>query len=370
MTVNKIVFGRWEAITLLITMISTKCIMYFPRTMAQDSGTAGWIEVLFISVLALLGFALISKLYAKFKGMDLIDIGEDIGGSAGRIITGLVILLFLLFLIPIVLREFGEQMKILGLVNTPISVVQLFFAAGMIVAGYFGLEAIVRFQAITVAIVVVSYVIYIIMLFPLYDFTQLTPILGTGLKNIFGKGFFRLSEYAELLLLFLITPFIKTNKNLRIAGYAAIGLNTFFLITVTLANLLVIPYPAAAENSIPVYILGRLIRYDRFFQRIESIFVTTWSLVGLMYLSTGFYFILHVFKKTFKLEYTRPLIWPFVILVFSLSLLPPSLIAARDLEVNYFRNWAWIIAFILPIVILLIARIRKGRRKREDATDI
>ena len=366
MSEKKIVFGTWEVVAVLITMISTKCIMYFPRTMAEDSGTAGWIEALFISVMAFIVFVLISRLYSPFEGKDLIDIGEYIGGSAGRIITGLILLAFLLFLVPLVFREFGEQMKALGFVNTPISFILFFFASGMIVAAYFGLEAIVRFQSIAVTVIVICYVIYILLLWPRYDITQLTPVLGTGIKDIFGRGFFRLSEYAELLLLFMIMPFIKTGRNFRTAGYVAIGLNAFFLLTVTLANLLAISYPTTVENTIPVYVLGRLIVYGRFFQRIESLFVTTWSLVGLMYLSTGFYFILHIFKKVFRLEYTRPLIWPFIILIFNLSLFPSNIKRTIELEVNYFRNWAWIVAFALPILILFVARAERAKREKRN----
>ena len=40
---NRVVFGRWEGISLLITMISTKAILDFPRVMAEDTGTAGWL---------------------------------------------------------------------------------------------------------------------------------------------------------------------------------------------------------------------------------------------------------------------------------------------------------------------------------------
>jgi spore germination protein KB len=364
MSDKKIVFGSWEATLMLVTMISTKCIMYFPRTMAEDSGTAAWIEVLYISLLALAFFYLVSKLYSTFKGKDIIDICGDFAGNAGKVAIGIITILFLIFIVSTVLRQFGEQMKIISLNNSPISFVMSFFIAGMIAASYFGLEAILRFQSITVTIVMVSYVLYILMLSPMFDFTQLTPLFGTGIENIFYKGTFRISEFSELFFLFLLAPFIGTRKNFIKVGYFAIGLNAFFLLSVTLANLLVMSYPNALDYSIPVYRLGTLIEYGRFFTRIEAAFVTTWALVGLMYLSTGFYFILHVFRKTFNIEYTRPLIPAFIILVFALSMMPPNIISATDLEVVYFRNWSWIVSFALPILILIIARIRL--RKKED----
>jgi len=361
---KKNVFGSREAILMLVTMISTKCIMYFPRTMVKDSGNAGWIETLYISVLALAAFYIISKLYSKFEGKDIIDICEYFAGRVGRIIIGIIIVIFLTFIVSTVLRQFGEQMKIISLNNSPISFVMLFFIAGMIVASCFGLEAIVRFQSITVTIVMVCYVLYILMLAPLFDFTELTPIMGTGVKDILYNGTFRISEFSELFFLLLLAPYIKTKNNFNKVGYSAICLNAFFLLSVTLANLVVVTYPNALDDSIPVYKLGTLIEYGRFFSRIEALFVTTWALVGLMYLSTGFYFVLHVFRKIFDLEYTKPLIPAFIILVFTLSMMPPNIIVATSIEVDYFRKWSWIVSFALPILILVAARIKLSRRKR------
>lgn len=361
---RKITFGRWEAVSLLITMISAKAVLNFPRTVIEEGGTAGWLTVIFISVTALVCFVIIAKLYASFNRKDLIDIGEDLGGSAGRIIIGIIVVFFLINLMSTVFREFGEQMKIIAFKNSPISFVLLFFVAGVIAASFMGIEAIVRIQSILVPIVVVSYITYIIMLSPYMDISKITPILGNGVQAIFGKGFFRLSEYGELIFLFLLVPFIKTQKNFRAIGYTAIGLNAFFFLSITLTYLLIYSYPIAIENTIPVYQLGLVINYSRFFQRIEALFVTTWAFVGLMYLSTGFYFLIYIFKKTFKLEYTRPLIFPFAVLVFTLSLLPQNLVVTIDQEVDVFRNWAWIITFAMTILLLLAAKILKKGGKQ------
>jgi hypothetical protein len=66
--------------------------------------------------------------------------------------------------------------------------------------------------------------------------------------------------------------------------------------------------------------MGRLINYGRFFQRVEAMFMLIWAAAALLYLSTVFYFILHIIQKTFKLKYYKPLIIPFAILILNLSL--------------------------------------------------
>jgi 4-amino-4-deoxy-L-arabinose transferase-like glycosyltransferase len=84
----------------------------------------------------------------------------------------------------------------------------------------------------------------------------------------------------------------------------------------------------------------------------------------MLFVTVNFYFILYTFKKTFKLEYYKPLILPFAILIMTISFLPSNLIDAVKLEVEYFRNWAWTVTFAMTIVLLLIARTRKRRRSK------
>jgi hypothetical protein len=165
-------------------------------------------------------------------------------------------------------------------------------------------------------------------------------------------------------------PFLKTNKNFRKTGYYTILLSAISLVTSVLIYLSAFPYPTALESFLPIYQLARLINYGRFFQRVESIFVLIWAASALIYLSTGFFFILHVFRKTFGLKYYKPLIIPMAILIFNLSLLPPNLMTVMKLDTEFFRSYVWIVTFIVPIVALLLARARlksAKKRKRSDA---
>ncbi|MDP4182617.1 MAG: endospore germination permease [Bacillota bacterium] len=363
---NKIVFGPWEAAAILINAIIVQVILNFPRSMVEVGGNAGWIVSIYISILAFLGFYLIQKLYTKFEGKDLLDIGEYIGGDILRVIMGILLMAHLIFAAAIILREFSEDMKVISLNVTPISVVTAFFISGMIAAAYLGIESIVRFTAIHVPIVILAYIIIIILAIPYCDITNIFPILGTGVKDLFGKGFFRISSYSALILIILCFPFIKTKGNFKTAGYIGIGVSAFMLISSSLVYILVFRYGYALENFLPIFEISRLIKYSGFFQRIESVFVLAWALVAFMYLSTVFFFAIHVFKKTFKLKYYRPLIPPFAVLIFTLSLAPTNLMDTIELENALFRNYAWITPFVITAVLLAIAKAIKKRKDKKE----
>lgn len=362
---NRVVFGRWEAATLLINMICTKVFLNFPRGFAEVAGTASWILVAYVSLAAFLLFALITKVYRHFEGKDILDISEQAGGPFARILTGLILLAFLLVYTSLTLREFAEEMKVITFTVSPLSFVSIFFIVSMIIGAYFGIEAIVRFHVMAVPAIIIGYLTIIIAVLPFTDFTNLLPILGNGPKDIFLKGFTRISTFSEFLIIFLIVPFIRSDTNLRKVGYTALGISTFLLLAGAPMYIAAIPYPTALENFLPIYQMARLINYGRFFQRLEPLFLVVWVTSALLYLTSAFYFSLYVFRKTFGLKYHKPLILPFAVLVLTLSLMPPNLVSTVELETAYFRDISWIATFGLTLALLLIAWAVKGKGRRK-----
>jgi spore germination protein (amino acid permease) len=364
---SKIIFGRWGMTAVLINTICTQIFLNYPRNMSEAGGSAGWILALYVSILVFILFSIIIALYSNFQGKDILDISEYIGGNILRIIIGSIILIDFIFVATVILREFGEDMKVIALTTSPISFVILFLAAGMLFSAYMGIEAVVRLHSITVPIIIVGFFIILIGVSPYYDITNIMPILGSGIYPIFGQGILKVSTFSGLIVLFILAPFVKTYKVFKAAGYSAICISALFLVISSLVYSLVFPYPTTKESIMPIYQLARIINYGRFFQRVESIFVLIWAMAALLYLGGVFFYIIYIFKKTFKLEFHKPLIIPFTILIFNLSLLPPNLMDVANLESEVFRNTAWIVAFMIPLLLLITANIKIWAAKKGGA---
>jgi spore germination protein (amino acid permease) len=365
---NKIQFGNWEAIALLINIMCTQILLNNPRILAEQAGTAAWLLALYIAIVALVAFFIISLLYKPFEGKDILDVSQYALGNIGRAIVGLILIVYLLTATSNFLRQFSENIKTIDLVTSPLSFVEMFFVVGMVVGAYFGIEAIVRFHAIAVPIIAVGITIIYIALFPAIDYTNILPILGTGAYNIFGSGFFKLSIYSGLSLLFFIVPYIKSHENFKKIGYTAIGISAYFFVFSAFIFLAVRSYPTAIENFLPIYQISRMIHYGRFFERIESFFLIMWVTAALLYMTAAFYFAIFIFKKIFNLQYYRPLIVSFAIITFSTSFMPANLMEAIKFESEFFRNFAWIVTFVITILVLVIANIIRAMKDKEAAT--
>ena len=362
---RKITFGQWEAVCMLITLLTAKLILNYPRILASIGGPAAWFLNIYYFLIVTAVFYLISKLYGRFEGKDLIDIGESIGGKPVKIIVGVILLGFIIGLTSIYLRTYSEEMKVISLNKSPLSFVMLFFAIGIIVSSYLGLEPIVRIQVIVIPINILFWIVFIIALLPRIDFSNFTPFLGIGAKDVFVKSITKLGGYQDLIFLFLFMPFIRKGGEFKKIGYKAITISSIMFLVTTFVFTGIYPYPSILEGYIPIYELARMIGFGRFLERFESVFMIIWAILGLMYLSIIFYFIVHVFRKTFDLQYQRPLILPFAVIIFSISALFERLADTVDITI-LFRDWSLVVLLCMTIILLVLGRfIGKGKNMRK-----
>ena len=301
--------------------------------------------------------------FIKIRGKDILDIAEIAGGRILKLSPDLYLeerWHLWRHHDAEIFRRFKDHI----FTQSPLSYIMFFFMAGMVIAGFLGIESIVRHTAIVTPIIIAGYVLILLGTIPKADLTNLTPLFGTGLRNIMWKGLYRTSIFAELLVLFMLPPFLDSYKEVRNIGFTAIGLSSLFLTAGSLTYILDFPYPSSLEPFLPVFNMARHIGAGRFFQRIESMFDFIWAMSALLYLATVFFFSVYTVSKAAGLKYSRPMIIPFAIIVFSAAFLPPDLMSVISIESNIINIWGWAVAFAFLGLIILWARLVKhGKRE-------
>ncbi len=363
---EKIKIGSYETICLLINMILYKTILTYPRNVAEDAGAGAWIMVVLVSAVVFVVFLFQTKLYKNFPGQDILKVGENALGEVGRIIIGILLLANFLVIVPVVLREFAEDIKIISLTSTPISFIILLFIIGMIIGAYLGLESLARIHAIAIPLLAVAFLVILALNIPRFDSSRLAPWLGLGPIVILKKSVSHLTDFSEIIVLSLVMPFLeRKNEYGRIARYGIL-ICSFFLLVGTVSYLLSYPYPIVSEFFLPLYQLARSIQFGRFFTRIEAAFILIWASSAFLFLSSSLYFIVNIYQRTFGLKYYKPLILPFTVLIFSLSLIPENLYSTLQLQMEVYQRFGWMITLLMPLIILGIACIRKKAVKNKE----
>ena len=87
MTDKKI--GNFEAIALILTVIVNHVVLNLPKNIIASSSSSSIINVLFISIIAVLIGYFVCKLLERFPKLDILDIANFLGGKWLKILTGI-----------------------------------------------------------------------------------------------------------------------------------------------------------------------------------------------------------------------------------------------------------------------------------------
>jgi len=348
---NKIEFGSWEATALMVNLFFAQVMLIFPKDMVLFGGSASWMIPIIITLITLVYFTIVVKLYKKIGSLDLLDISASIGGRIFKVVVGLSITVFLIITVSIILGGFTQTLKIISLDKSPLEYVGILFLIGMLAAAYYGIEVVARVNAFLVPIVIIGFILITLGAIPKFKINNLFPILGDGYASIAKGSILRLSVFSSLLILFFMVPFFK-KKYLGKVGYTSIIISGSLLLWSTLSFILIFPFEIAVNKKIPVFQMARYIEFGDYLQRIESVFVLICSVCALLFLGVMFTFIVYIFSKTLDLKRSKPIILPMGIIVFSLALLLKKM--NIELLGNNMLNLIWLTGLGLPLIIIII----------------
>lgn len=344
----------------LLFFIAAKVFLPFPSAYIDEGFSAGWIMVLVSLTGGLAGFLVIAALMRRFPDATIAEAAEKILGPAGGIVTGMIFSGFFMAITSLTLRQFGEAMISAALPLTPISAIELVFVAVMFLACYLGIDVLARSAFLAAPYLILAGVLTLVLLYPFWNYNNFFPVWGAGIEQVTKMGLLRSSAFGEILLVAYLAPVLGGFNRFLRAGFYGVLLSGLIIFMLVVGLELTFSPETARELNLPFYNMSRLVYLGRFFQRIESLFVLFWSITGMIMLAAGLYAATFSIANVLKLPDYRPLLWPVVLIIFTLSLLPPDLPVATYLDTMILRVYGWIPAFILPALLLMIALLRQA----------
>jgi spore germination protein KB len=316
--------GYRETLTLLITMISCKIFLSFPRNMAVMGDSAAWLIVLLSGAFSVAGFIFIRQLLRKFPNDNIFNIARKTGGKFLGLGLNLLIFLYFLTIASMLIREFAESFILAILPRTPISVITICFLILLIYSALLGIETLSRLAWFFGPYLLIGLIVILAFSKPT-DIQLLLPLLGPGPLPVLKNSLINLSGFSEILLLAVIAPLVRERKKIGEIGILSLVISTLILSGLTLIVLLTFNYAGMTDLIFPVFQLTRLISIGEFVQRVESVFVFLWFLTAVIGMSGLFYGTVVSFSEAFEIRDHRPLIFPLAVLVFTLSMIPRSM---------------------------------------------
>ena len=359
--------GLQEAVCLVTITSATKLFFTSPSFLVRLVGTSAWYVTIISALTGMLGFTFIYFLLKRFPGKDIVGAFELSLGRFFGFILSLVLAVFLMFYGAILLREFIEVLKVYTLpLSQPSFIISIFLIVTVPVC-YLGLETLARFSKLVAYILLISLLAILVLLVNKYNFGYLFPLWGYGIDKAVITGLKRSSGYGEVILFAVIASSMHGTREIKKAGYIMLLLSLLIVSSSFLAFTVTFPYFVAEEMTSPVYEMVRLINYGGFVQRLDPIFLFLWNISTLISVTTLFYCSLSVYCKAFRLQDMRPSIIPGSAILFATAMIPDDLAGITQGYVQSFREYGWVIFYLLPLSVLIVAVLRKKKGVKENA---
>lgn len=362
MTKSKI--GTLEAIMLVLTIIITHTISSLPREILVSTKSATIINLIFVSILAILFSYLVVRLMKNFGGSDIIDISEYLGGKIFKNIIGIIFILYFLVSSSILLRNFCESIKIIYYPMTNVLFIIALFILAICTANRLDFNASLKTNLLIVPLVLASIVFLFFANMNKFTPQRAFPIFGDGLFNTFIVGLGNLAAFGGISFLYFLPPYLKEPEKMKKIALISIGISAIYLILCVATLLFMFSFFINTNEITPLYNATRYIEFGTFFQRLESIFLLIWILAYACYLSITTKFAMGIFKKLTNIESKKPLIDIFGLFVFAIALVPKNYAISDQFETEIYPFLVLGITFCLGITILLLANIMKKKQKR------
>ncbi|MDD4238374.1 MAG: endospore germination permease [Desulfotomaculaceae bacterium] len=358
-------FGPAEAIILLTISNIARIFLPYPRQLVEIGASAAWMTPLGGLVVALAGFYVMYLVLRKNPEQTVVEITEQAFGPVLGTLLNLFTVGFFLAVGAIFAREFAEAIIIAALPRLPISIISLAYLGLGVLGAYLGIEALARTARLAYPYIFGGILLLLLALIPQWGTGDLFPVFGKGPLSVFGLGTFSTAGVTEIIFAAVIIQSMGGIDSFRLVGYRSMLLAFSSLIAVLLVINLAFNWSTMAENTLPFYRMARNIYLGRFLQRVEAVFVIIWSIVAFIKIAVTLYGAAVALTRTLKLPDYRPLLWPLIVIMFMLSLLPPDLPTVVKLDADLLRPYALIPNYLLPLMILAALRLRR-RDPREE----
>lgn len=362
MTKSKI--GTVEAIMLVLITIVTHTISSLPREILVLTKSATIINLIFVSILAILFSYLIVRLMKNFAGSDIIDISEYLGGKLFKNIIGIIFILYFLISSSLLLRNFCESIKIIYYPMTNILFILTLFIIAVCCVNRLDFNASLKTNMLILPLVLASIVFLFFANMNKFVPERMFPIFGDGLFHTFVIGLTNLSAFGGIAFLYFLPPYLKQPEKMKKIALTSIGISAIYLMLCVATLLFMFSFFINTNEITPLYNATRYIEFGSFFQRLESIFLLIWILAFSCYLSITSKFAMSIFKKLTNIETKKPLIDIFGILILAITLVPKNYAISDKFETEIYPCLVLGITFCLGISILILANIMKRKQKK------
>ncbi len=347
----------WAAV---LANLLVKSFHTLPRAIVVTTTTAGPWAILAAGAIALGLFWPVAAALARRPGQNLIDLALEAGGRPLAIITALTLGAFLVGSVGIELRQISEMAVTAIYPHTP----QTFMMASMTLVSALGAAMSTAGLAWmgTIYAWPALYSILVILVGNLGwgQFRHVLPPTGPGLLPVAGELLPLTSHFGELIYLFIFSTYLNTPRHLPRAAAQITALAAAVWAAVVLVYIMVFSIPGGFSMPFPLLEMTRLVQGGRFLERMDTIWIGLWTFGMAGVTAGGLMGTAVLLRDAFRLPDHRGAVLPLAVATLAVALFPANQAGAIAAETFLLRRWGFLVAPGVPLLVALLARLRRG----------
>lgn len=348
---------------ILVTVLS-QSIINISKILAQSAGTGAWLTLLITTLIIGLFTMAIVRLNTLFPGKMLFDYSQELIGKMLTYVLSVLLILFFSFATVYFLVNFSALINTTYLLRTPQWATMLFGVPVFCFVAYKGVTNVARIMEI-IGIVYISTGIFVhismfaysnpVNILPLFDNAE----IGRYLSAVKDTYIF----YIGIGVL-LIIPMAKGNggkKAVRTSFWALFSVGmTFIMIVESCIMKIGINDIVYYKNSIIVANRDFEIPFLDFLKRIDALFMMIGVMAGFLGLSIFIMAIVELVCRIFKKASRLAVVLCTGAVLYSLWVVSSGLDGFSDYAAKAIGFISPVVVFIIPCVLLLIAKVKRN----------
>lgn len=358
--------GTFESITLILSVIITHTVLSLPKTLLDSTNSATLINLIYVSILAIIFILIVCRLFKNFPGMDIIDISEFLGGKIFKCIIGTIFITYFLISSSIFLRNFCEYLRIIYYPSTNVIFLISIFIIAICIVNSLEFNAAFKANSIITIFALISIIFLFFANIRYFSLQRMFPILGEGFYNTFITGIGNIYAFSGIVCIYFLPPLLKEPEKFKKIAISSVCISSAYIILAVCIILFMFPYFTKINEIIPLYAVATYVEFGSFFQRLEAIFLLIWIITFCGYLCMASTFSIHFFKKISKIKYTKPIVITFGLFMLGISLIPNNYAESNFFETKIYCFLMIGTIFILGFGILIFANYKKNLKQEAN----
>lgn len=353
-----------EGICLLtIFIMGSAIILGTGSRVKNDAWLAGAIGL----VMSLPMILIYARIHTLFLGKDLFEICVHVwGGFFGRAASAIYIF-YSFFLGALVLRDFGEFINTVALIETPLIIILLSICMVAIAAARGGIEVMARISKFVLPVILAVLTVMQFMSLPILEFDFIMPVIAEGWGPVLSASFSVFSfPFAESVVFMGVFYTIGRKKSITKVFLFGLIFGGVVIIIQTLFNILTLSN-GIDNYYFPSYVAASRIRIGDFLQRVEGTIAISFLFTAFIKISICLFVACKGIARVFNLEHYK-----FIVIQTGLLMTWLAVILFDNIvEMNFFAFVTYALfalpfQVVIPIVLWISAEIKHRKSMKEE----